>query len=175
MQQDHTQHGTVIGVHGAYTVILRHEHLEFYATDKGPWEKRNIPDLLLTPDETEDLTTFLNTLQAGTDAAEAPPYQNRRNTRFYEATIAALKDIQDRGMQLPTEERYPAAYGILRGYFETLLTNFAEAFSVEQLAEIRIILDQLSKLTLEDTHLSEETRTHLDYLAQALRETEPEP
>src|SRR6266702_206027 len=99
-------------------------------------------------------------------------YEERRNKRFYEATIAALKDIEARAMQLPPEQRYAAAYGILRGYFESLLTNFAEAFSAEQLAEIRIVLDQLSKVTGENEHLDEATRAKLDQLAQALRESE---
>jgi signal transduction histidine kinase len=54
----------------------------------------------------------------------------------------------------------------------SLLTNFAEAFSSEQLAEIRIVLDQLSKVTGEDYHLDEATRAKLDQLAQALSESE---
>jgi hypothetical protein len=37
--------------------------------------------------------------------------------------------------------RYADAYGNLRGYFESLLVTFAEAFSEVQLAEIRIVLD----------------------------------
>jgi hypothetical protein len=99
-------------------------------------------------------------------------YEKRRDERFYSATIAVLKDIEERALQLPQEQRYAAAYGILRGYFESLLTNFAEAFSSEQLAEIRIVLDQLSKVTGEDYHLDEATKTKLDQLAQALRESE---
>src|SRR5256885_15372444 len=99
-------------------------------------------------------------------------YEQRRDKRFYDATVAALKDIEERALQLPQEERYAAAYGILRGYFESLLTNFAAAFSTEQLAEIRIVLDQLSKVTGEDEHLDEATKAKLDQLAQALRESE---
>jgi hypothetical protein len=53
-------------------------------------------------------------------------YNERRDTRFNAATVVALKDIQVRALQLPQEERYAAAYGILRGYTENLLTNFAE-------------------------------------------------
>lgn len=53
-----------------------------------------------------------------------------------------------------------------------MLTNFAEAFSAEQLAEIRIVLDQLSKVTGEDYHLDDETKARLDHLAQQLRESE---
>jgi len=98
--------------------------------------------------------------------------EERSDKRFYDHTIAALKDIEERALQLPLEQRYGAAYGILRGYFEALLTNFAEAFSEQQLAEIRIVLDQLSKVTGEDTHLDEATRAKLDQLAQALRESE---
>jgi len=99
-------------------------------------------------------------------------YDERRNQRFYDATIAALKDIHERALQLHFEQRYPAAYGILRGYFESLLVNFAEAFSAEQLAEIRIVLDQLSKVTSEDEHLDEATKIRLDQLAQQLRESQ---
>jgi hypothetical protein len=85
-------------------------------------------------------------------------YNERRDTRFNAATVVALKDIQVRALQLPQEERYAAAYGILRGYTENLLTNFAEAWSEQQLAEIRIVLDQLSKVTGEDEHLDEAKR-----------------
>jgi hypothetical protein len=99
-------------------------------------------------------------------------YGERRDKRFYENTVAALKDIEERALQLPQEERYAGAYGILRGYVETLLVNFAEAFSEEQLAEIRIVLDQLSKVTGEDDHLDAATRAKLDQLAQALRESD---
>ncbi len=42
-----------------YTVILRQGYLEFYHTSKGPWEDRNIPDFLLTPEETDGLRQFL--------------------------------------------------------------------------------------------------------------------
>ena len=98
--------------------------------------------------------------------------EERRDKRFYGATIAALKDIEERALHLPRDQRYPAAYGILRGYFENLLTNFATAFSAEQLAEIRIVLDQLSKVTGEDEHLDDATRAKLDELARELREVE---
>jgi len=98
--------------------------------------------------------------------------EERRDKRFYESTITALKDIHERALQLPQEQRYAAAYGILRGYFESLLVNFAEAFSEMQLAEIRIVLDQLSKVTGEDEHLDEATRAKLDQLAQTLRDSE---
>jgi len=91
---------------------------------------------------------------------------------MYRATIAALKDIHERGMQLPVDQRYPAGYGILRGYVENLLVNFAEAISEQQLAEIRIVLDQLSRLVGEDENLSEAEKQRLDHLAQALRESE---
>jgi hypothetical protein len=98
--------------------------------------------------------------------------KERSDRRFYEATISALNDIQDRALQLPQEERYPAAYGILRGYVQNLVTNFVEAFSVEQMAEINIVLDQLSKLTGEDEHLDNARKRKLDQLAAALRESE---
>jgi hypothetical protein len=98
--------------------------------------------------------------------------EERRNQRFYEATKAVLNDIQDRGMQLPQDQRYAVAYGILRGYVENMLVNFAEAFSAEQLAEIRIVLDQLRKLVGEDDHLDGAMKSKLDRLAQVLRESE---
>jgi hypothetical protein len=106
-------------------------------------------------------------------------YEERRDTRFYEATIATLNDIEQRpGTIEPSDDqvqsslRYAAAYGILRGYIESLLVNFAEAFSEGQLAEIRIVLDQLRKLVREDEHVDEATREKLDQLAKALRESD---
>lgn len=99
-------------------------------------------------------------------------YEQRRDERFYGATVTALKDIEERAMPLPQEQRYAAAYGILRGYVENLLVNWAPSFSENQLAEIRIVLDQLRKLVGEDYHLDEATRAKLDQLAQALRESE---
>jgi hypothetical protein len=98
--------------------------------------------------------------------------EERCNDRFYGATITVLKDIEEYALQLPMYLRYPAAYGILRDYFESLLTNFAEAFRAEQLAEIRIVLDQLSKVTGEDEHLDDVAKARLDQLARALRESE---
>ena len=75
-------------------------------------------------------------------------YEERRDTRFHEATIATLNDIEQRrdtfetsDEQIQSSLRYAAAYGILRVYIETLLVNFAEAFSKDQLAEIRIAFD----------------------------------
>ena len=106
-------------------------------------------------------------------------YEERRDKRFYEVTIATLNDIQNRldtiepsDDQVQSSLRYAAAYGILRGYIESLLVNFAEAFSEGQLAEIRIVLDQLRKLVREDEHVDEATREKLDQLAQALRESD---
>jgi len=106
-------------------------------------------------------------------------YEERRDKRFYEATIDVLNDIEQRlGTIEPSDDlvqsslRYAAAYGILRGYVETLLVNFAEAFSEEQLADIRIVLDQLRTLVREDEHVDEATREKLDQLAQALRESD---
>jgi len=100
--------------------------------------------------------------------------EERRDNRFFEATKTALKNIQELS-QLSQPERYFTAYSILRGYVEVLLVNFAEAFSGEQLAEIRIVLDQLSQLTSNDENLDEATRAKQDQLAQALRETEDTP
>lgn len=99
-------------------------------------------------------------------------YEERRDQRLHRATIAALKDIEGRAMQLPQEQRYAAAYGILRGYFEMVFTNSAEAFSAEQIAEIRIVLDQLSKVTGENDDLDDAAKAKLDQLAQALRESD---
>ncbi len=99
-------------------------------------------------------------------------YADRRDERFFQATRAALQDIEARLATLPTDERYAGAYGVLRGYFESLLVNFAGAFSSEQLAEIRIFLDQLDKITGEDSSLNEATRRKRDQLAKALREME---
>jgi hypothetical protein len=106
-------------------------------------------------------------------------HEERRDKRFHEATIATLNDIEQRlSMIEPSDDqvqsslRYAAAYGILRGYVETLLVNFAESFSEDQLAEIRIVLDQLRTLVREDEHVDEATREKLDQLAQALRESD---
>ena len=99
--------------------------------------------------------------------------EEQRSRRFHEATIATLNDIRERAMQLPVDVRYTAAYGILRGYVETLLVDFAEALSSDQLAEIRIVLDQLTKVVGEDEQrLDAASRAQLDHLAQALRESE---
>ena len=105
--------------------------------------------------------------------------EERRDKRFHEATIATLNDIEQRlGTIEPSDDqvqsslRYAAAYGVLRGYVETLLVNWASAFSEDQLAEIRIVLDQLRTLVREDEHVDEATREKLDQLAQALRESD---
>src|SRR5437763_12846172 len=99
-------------------------------------------------------------------------YEDRSNDRFFQATRVALEDIEERLTTLPIDERYAGAYGVLRGYFENVLVNFAECFTPEQLAEIRIVLDQLEKVTGEDFHLDETTRQKRDRLAQVLREME---
>jgi hypothetical protein len=106
-------------------------------------------------------------------------YEERRDRRFYEATIGTLNDIEQRlgtiepsDNQIQSSLRYAAAYGILRVYVESLLVNFDEAFSEDQLAEIRIVLDQLRKLVREDEYLDEATREKLDQLAQILRESD---
>ena len=102
-------------------------------------------------------------------------YEERRDKRFYEATIGTLNDIEQRlSMIEPSDDqvqsslRYAAAYGVLRGYVETLLVNWASAFNDDQLAEIRIVLDQLRKLVREDEYLDEATREKLDQLAHRL-------
>jgi hypothetical protein len=105
--------------------------------------------------------------------------EERRDKRFHEATIATLNDIEQRlGTIEPSDDqvqsslRYAAAYGILRGYVETLLVNWAFAFNEDQLAEIRIVLDQLRTLVGEDEYVDEATREKLNQLAQALRESD---
>jgi hypothetical protein len=62
-------------------------------------------------------------------------YEERRDKRFHEATIATLNDIEQRlGTIEPADDqvrsslRYAAAYGILRVYVESLLVNCAESF-----------------------------------------------
>ena len=99
-------------------------------------------------------------------------YEERRGQRHHEATKAALKHIHEQDQELEIDNRYPTAYGILTGYMENLLVNFAEVFSEEQLAEIRIVLDQLSRLTREDENLNLATKRKQGQLAQALRESE---
>jgi hypothetical protein len=99
-------------------------------------------------------------------------YEERRDTRFFAATQTALKDIHEQAMQLPLDQRYAAAYGILIGYVRSLTVNFAEHFSPEQLGEIGIVLGQLNKLVGEDTNLDAGAKIALDRHAQALRETE---
>jgi len=99
-------------------------------------------------------------------------YEERRDNRHFEVTKAVLKQIHEQDQELSIDKRYPTAYGILTGYFKALLVNFAEHFSPEQIGEIRIVLDQLSRLTREDENLDEATKSKQDQLAQALRETE---
>ncbi len=99
-------------------------------------------------------------------------YEERRDTRLFANTKQALKDIHKLDQTLAVDNRYASAYGILKGYFEVVLVNFAEAFSPEQLAEIRIILDQLTRFTGEDEHLDLATKAKQDQLAQGLRESE---
>lgn len=53
-----------------------------------------------------------------------------------------------------------------------MLTIFAASFSEEQLAEVRIVLDQLRKLVKEDAYIAEADREKLDQQAQVLRESE---
>jgi|SRR5467141_5218764 len=98
-------------------------------------------------------------------------HEERRDTRHHKATVDALKKIHEL-MQLSQPERYLTAYTILRTYVQMLTVNFAEVFSPEQLAEISIVLGQLSRLVGEDQHLDENIKAKQDQLAQALRESE---
>ena len=105
-------------------------------------------------------------------------YEERRDRRFYEATIVTLNGIEQRlstiepsDDQVQSSLRYSAVDGILRANIESLLVNYAESFNEDQLAEIRIVLDQLRTLVREDEHIDEATGEKLDQLAQALRES----
>jgi hypothetical protein len=137
-----------------------------------------LPDVVRFLDEKEhrEGTALKSQEQGETTMAD---YEERRDKRFYEATIDVLNDIEQRlGTIEPADDqvqsslRYASAYGILRVYVETLLVNFTEAFSEDQLAEIRIVLDQLRTLVREDEYLDETTREKLDQLAQVLRESD---
>src|SRR4051794_310417 len=89
----------------------------------------------------------------GLNVKDETIYEGRRDTRFFSATQAALKDIHERALQLPLDQRYTAAYGILVGYVRSLTVNLAEHFSPEQIAEISIVLGQLDRVVGEDKHL----------------------
>jgi len=108
----------------------------------------------------------------GLNVKNETTYEERRDERFFAATQAALKDIHERAMQLPQDQRYAAAYGILIGYVRSLTVNFAEHFSPEQIAEIGIVLGQLDRVVGEDQHLDEKIKAKQDQLAWVLRETE---
>ncbi len=87
-------------------------------------------------------------------------FEERRDTRLFANTKIALKDAHEQ-LQQPLDVRYASAYGIFKGYFEALLVNFAEAFSSEQIAEIRIVLDQLDRLVGHDEHLDENIKASI--------------
>ncbi len=108
----------------------------------------------------------------GLNVKNETTYEERHDARFFAATQAALKDIHERALQLPLDQRYAAAYGILVGYVRSLTVNFAEHFSPEQLAEISIVLSQLDRVVGEDEHLDEKMKAKQDQWAQALRESE---
>ena len=75
------------------------------------------------------------------------------------------------GYYVQSSLHYTAADGILRANIESLLVNYAESFNEDQLAEIRIVLDQLRTFVRADEHGDEATGEKLDQLAQALRES----
>ena len=101
-------------------------------------------------------------------------FEERRDQRFLHTTVIILKDIEERGMQQPQDMRYPTAYGILRAYIEAILPNFAEAFSEEQLAEIRIVLDQLSAFLFREFRLIDQILgCFLDRIFRQTREPQP--
>jgi len=53
-----------------------------------------------------------------------------------------------------------------------MMVSFAPHFTEQEVAEIRVVLDQLARLTHEDTDLDLATKRKQDQLAQALRESE---
>jgi len=71
----------------------------------------------------------------------------RRDERFHETYQRTLRDIEVRLSKLPPEERYAGAYGVLRGFLETLLDACKEQLTVDQLVETRIILNALDIVT----------------------------
>ena len=91
----------------------------------------------------------------GLNVKNETTYEERQDSRLFAATQTALKDIHERALQLPLDQRYAAAYGILIGYARSLTVNFAEHFSPEQLVEISIVLGQLDRVVGEDKHLDE--------------------
>ena len=64
--------------------------------------------------------------EEGEDQMSQESYAQRRDERFFAATKTALQDIYERLSKLPLEDRYAGAYGVLKGYLESLLVNFAE-------------------------------------------------
>lgn len=61
-------------------------------------------------------------------------------------TQATLKQIE----QAPSDNlRYPAAYGILRGYFEAVYEEVQHTLTNEQHEQIRTVLGRLKELVQE--------------------------
>jgi len=73
----------------------------------------------------------------------------RRDEWFHETYQRTLRDIEERLAKLPMEERNAEAYGVLRGFFETVLESCQGTFTVGQLVEVRIILTALDIATRE--------------------------
>ena len=71
----------------------------------------------------------------------------RRDERFHETYQRTLRNIEERLSRLPPEERYAGAYGVLRGFLETLLDACKEQLTVDQQVETRIILNALDIVT----------------------------
>ncbi len=73
-----------------------------------------------------------------------------RDERFHETYRRCLQDIEERLSTLEPGVRYRAAYGILRGFFGAVIDTCKEAFTVDQLVEMRIILGALDIATGEN-------------------------
>ena len=77
--------------------------------------------------------------------------RTHKQQQFHENYHRTLRDIEERISKLPPEERYAGEYGVLRGFLGYILDTYAEAFTAEQLVEIRIILSSLDIVTGEKT------------------------
>jgi hypothetical protein len=71
----------------------------------------------------------------------------RRDEHFHDTYQQTLQDIEERLSKLPPEERYAGAYGVLRGFIESLLDASKEQLTVDQQVEARIILNALDIVT----------------------------
>ena len=72
-----------------------------------------------------------------------------QDSRFNLTTAATLSAIAVQVDSLAPDLRYPAAYGLLKGYVTMLVDVHAVALSPDQLAEVREVLKGLDRLTRE--------------------------